>query len=67
MDLVDLIVAIVVVTILVTVVVGVVTYLAYKMRMAREPAPEEEGGDGPRYFVVHRPPAAGDGGEGGAP
>jgi len=39
MNVVDLLVTIVVVTILVTIVLAVVTYVAYKLRLAREPAP----------------------------
>lgn len=62
MSLVDLVVGIVVVTILVTVMVGVVTYVAYKLRMAREPASpwdEEE----TRYFVRYEPGDLGASGE----
>jgi len=57
MDLVDLVVGIVVVTILVTVGVGVVTYVAYKLRVARSPRVEETEG-GTRYFRLHEPPGA---------
>lgn len=56
MNLVDLIVAIVVVTILVTVAVGLVTYVAYKLRLARRPDPEQDDGAS-RYFELHEPPA----------
>lgn len=61
MSVVDLLVTIIVVTILVTIALGVVTYIAYKLRLARKPL--EEGGDGPatRYFQLHEPPAAGSG------
>ena len=37
MNVVDLLVTIVVVTILVTIVLAVVTYVAYKLRLARQP------------------------------
>lgn len=57
MSLIDLIVAIVVVTILVTVVVGLITYVAYKLRLARQPGSSEGGDDGTRYFFLHEPPA----------
>lgn len=56
MDLVDLIVGIVVVTILVTVVVGFATYLAYKVRLARQPDREQDEEPGTRYFRLHEPP-----------
>lgn len=58
MNVVDLLVTIVVVTILVTIILAVVTYVAYKLRLAREPgaaAPD----DGLRYFVRYDPPASG--------
>jgi hypothetical protein len=57
MSIVDILVAIIVVTILVTIVLAVVTYIAYKLRLARRPAiadaPEVS-----RYFDVHRPDPA---------
>ncbi|MDT8437146.1 MAG: hypothetical protein RRA92_10385 [Gemmatimonadota bacterium] len=61
MSIVDLLVMIIVVTILVTVTLGIVTYVAYKLRRARRPAPEDDGRGGTEswYFVRHRP--AGDG------
>jgi hypothetical protein len=56
MNVVDLLITIVVVTILVTIVLAVVTYVAYKLRLAREPsgagAPEAT-----RYFVLFEPEA----------
>jgi len=55
MSIVDLLVTIVVVTILVTIVLAVVTYVAYKLRLSREPAQAEEAG-GLQYFVEFRPP-----------
>lgn len=58
MNIVDVMVSIIVVTILVTIVLGVVTYVAYKLRLARKPAGDITRGDGgPRYFRVHLPPA----------
>ena len=59
MNVVDLLVTIVVVTILVTIVLAVVTYVAYKLRLAREPG-ESEPDEGLRYFVRHDPPGAGE-------
>ncbi|MDT8340905.1 MAG: hypothetical protein RQ751_05275 [Longimicrobiales bacterium] len=59
MNVVDLLVTIVVVTILVTIVLAVVTYVAYKLRLAREPSALEPGANGPRFFVRHPPQAAG--------
>ncbi len=58
MNVVDILVTIIVVTILVTIVLAIVTYIAYKLRLARRPAPTDEV-DGPRYFEVHTPPAGG--------
>ena len=58
MNVVDLLITIVVVTILVTIVLAVVTYIAYKLRLAREPAPGMEGATPLRYFVAHDPPPA---------
>jgi len=55
MNVVDLLITIVVVTILVTIVLAVVTYVAYKLRLARQPA-ELSGQDGElRFFVRYRP------------
>lgn len=56
MDVVDLLVTIVVVTILVTIVLAVVTYIAYKLRLSREPAPREDDPEALRYFVPYPPP-----------
>lgn len=56
MSVVDLLVTIVVVTILVTVVLAVVTYVAYKLRLSREPAALDTGvGEDLRYFVRYEP------------
>ena len=54
MNIVDLLVTIVVVTILVTIVLALVTYVAYKLRLSREPKRDEEPG-GLRYFIDYRP------------
>jgi len=56
MDVIDLLITIVVVTILVTIVLAIVTYVAYKLRLAREPSTLEPGSDGLRYFVRYAPP-----------
>jgi heme/copper-type cytochrome/quinol oxidase subunit 2 len=56
MNVVDLLITIVVVTILVTIVLAVITYVAYKLRLARQPAEEEELEGGLRYFVRYSPP-----------
>jgi heme/copper-type cytochrome/quinol oxidase subunit 2 len=58
MNVVDLLITIVVVTILVTIVLAVVTYIAYKLRLAREPGPGAEARTALRYFVVHEPEPA---------
>lgn len=63
MNVVDLLVTIVVVTILVTIVLAVVTYVAYKLRLAREPSALEPQTEGLRYFVRYLPPT--DSGEAG--
>jgi hypothetical protein len=57
MNIVDLLVTIIVVTILVTLVLAIVTYVAYKLRLSREPAREEDAG-GLRYFVSYAHPDA---------
>ena len=55
MTVVDLLITIVVVTIIVTIVLAVVTYVAYKLRLTRQPA-EPQGSNGDlRYFVKYRP------------
>lgn len=56
MNIVDLLVTIVVVTILVTIVLALVTYVAYKLRLSREPSREKEP-HGLRYFIDYRPPS----------
>ncbi len=63
MNVVDLLITIVVVTILVTIVLAVITYVAYKLRLARQPAevPGQEGAL--RYFVRYAPPQARKGAE----
>jgi hypothetical protein len=66
MDVIQLLITIVVVTILVTIVLAVVTYVAYKLRLAREPSALEGSEDGPRYFVLHPPPARSERDEGDA-
>lgn len=58
MDVIQLLITIVVVTILVTIVLAVVTYVAYKLRLAREPSALDRPEDGPRYFVRYDPPSA---------
>lgn len=56
MNVVDLLVTIVVVTILVTIVLAVITYVAYKLRLARQPS-HDSGLEGDlRYFVRFAPP-----------
>jgi hypothetical protein len=56
MSVIDLLITIIVVTILVTIALGVATYVAYKLRLARQPGYAEETGPGSRYFVLHEPP-----------
>ena len=56
MDVIDLLITIVVVTILVTIILAIVTYVAYKLRLSREPNVLEPSADGLRYFVRHPPP-----------
>jgi len=58
MNVIDILVTIVVVTILVTIILAVVTYVAYKLRLSREPSTLEPAGDGLRYFVRYAPPGA---------
>ena len=55
-NIIDLLVTIVVVTILVTIVLAVVTYVAYKLRLSREPSALDRSEDGLRYFVEYPPP-----------
>lgn len=56
MNVVDLLITIVVVTILVTIVLAVITYVAYKLRLARQPAEDEELEGDLRYFIRYLPP-----------
>ena len=56
MNVVDLLITIVVVTILVTIVLAVITYVAYKLRLARQPSEVSDSDDDLRYFVRHDPP-----------
>ena len=58
MNVVDLLITIVVVTILVTIVLAIVTYVAYKLRLSREPARQEADPGALRYFTRYDPPAA---------
>jgi hypothetical protein len=51
MDVVDILISIVVVTILVTIILAIVTYIAYKLRLAREPATQQDDPNALRYFV----------------
>lgn len=55
MNVVDLLITIVVVTILVTIVLAVITYVAYKLRLARQPVEETELEGDLRYFVRYLP------------
>lgn len=55
MNIIDILVTIVVVTILVTIILAVVTYVAYKLRLAREPSTLDRPEDGLRYFVEYAP------------
>ena len=57
MSVIDLLITIIVVTILVTIALGVATYVAYKLRLARQPGMTEEVEPGGRYFVLHEPPS----------
>jgi Tfp pilus assembly protein PilE len=56
MNVIDLLILIIVVTILVTIALGVMTYIAYKLRMARKPATSDDETIAARYFVLHKPP-----------
>ncbi len=55
MNVIDLLITIVVVTILVTIVLAVITYIAYKLRLARQPSEDSELVGGLRYFVRQPP------------
>lgn len=59
MNILDILITIIVVTILVTIVLGVITYVAYKLRLARRPAAPKDDADGTWYFERHEPPAGG--------
>jgi len=63
MNVVDLLITIVVVTILVTIVLAVITYVAYKLRLARQPAEEAESDGDLSYFVRQLPPKPAPGSE----
>ncbi len=58
MNVVDILVSIVVVTILVTIILAIATYVAYKLRLAREPERLEDDPGALRYFVPYPPPGA---------
>lgn len=55
MNILDILITIIVVTILVTIVLGVITYVAYKLRLARRPSTAPDDGDGTWYFERHEP------------
>jgi hypothetical protein len=55
MNVVDILISIVVVTILVTIILAVVTYIAYKLRLSREPQRQDIDAAGLRYFVRYDP------------
>lgn len=55
MNILDILITIIVVTILVTIVLGVITYVAYKLRLARRPSALEGEDDGTWYFERHEP------------
>ena len=59
MNVVDILISIVVVTILVTIILAVVTYVAYKLRLSREPERQDVDATGLRYFVRYDPPTSG--------
>jgi len=63
MNVVDLLITIVVVTILVTIVLAVITYVAYKLRLARQPSEDLEREGDLRYFVRYAPSELGKGPE----
>jgi len=56
MNILDILITIIVVTILVTIVLGVITYIAYKLRLARRPTAPQDDEDGAWYFERHMPP-----------
>lgn len=57
MNVVDILISIVVVTILVTIILAIVTYVAYKLRLSREPERVEDDPTALRYFVPYVPPS----------
>lgn len=57
MNILDILITIIVVTILVTIVLGVITYVAYKLRLARRPSTPADESDGAWYFERHEPPS----------
>ena len=61
MEILDILITIIVVTILVTIVLGVVTYIAYKLRLARRPEAPRDEADGAWYFERHAPTGTSDG------
>ena len=61
MNILDILITIIVVTILVTIVLGVVTYIAYKLRLARRPQSPRDAADGAWYFERHAPPGKAEG------
>jgi Tfp pilus assembly protein PilE len=62
MSVIDLLITIIVVTILVTIALGVMTYIAYKLRMARRPVQLSDE-SAAHYFVLHQPTQVTDSGE----
>ncbi len=60
MDVIDLLITIVIVTILVTLILAVVTYVAYKLGLAREPSEFDRRDEDFRYFVRYTPVSPGD-------
>ncbi|UCG86516.1 MAG: hypothetical protein JSW71_21890 [Gemmatimonadota bacterium] len=55
MTVIDLLIMIIVVTILVTIALGVMTYIAYKLRLARRPSQYANETSTAQYFVLHEP------------
>jgi len=55
MSIIELLIMTIVVTILVIILLGTVTYLAYRLRRARRPLPEEAPRDGSWYFIRYSP------------
>jgi len=63
MNVIDLLITIIVVTILVTIALGVMTYIAYKLRLARRPSQLSDDSSTAQYFVLHEPPDGSEPGE----